>query len=85
MAAETHTPTCELEAFAAPFIQSGRYANTNEVLRAAMDALRRETLTDEQENSILEALADEAEASGLADGDIFEKIRSKYGWKPFAE
>jgi putative addiction module CopG family antidote len=85
MATETPTLASEFEDFAAPLVQSGRYANAKEVLHAAMDALRRESSTEEQENAILIALAEEGEASGLAEGDIFERIRAKYGWKPFAE
>jgi putative addiction module CopG family antidote len=80
VATETHTLASQFEAFAAPFVQSGRYASAKEVLCAAMDALRRETLTQEQENAILEALAEEGEASGIAEGDVIGRICEKYGF-----
>ena len=79
MATQSIPLLAELEEFAAPLVDSGRYANTTEVLHAAMDALRRETLTEEQENSILEALAEEGEASGIAEGDVIGRICEKHG------
>jgi Arc/MetJ-type ribon-helix-helix transcriptional regulator len=72
----------ELQTFAAPYLSSREYKDITEVLHAALAALRREK---DAEDRVCEALAEEGEASGLADGDIFEKIRLKYGWKPLAE
>jgi len=72
----------ELHAFAAPYLSSREYADITEVLHAALAALRREK---QAEDRICTALAEEGEASGLAEGDIFETIRLKYGWKPSAE
>ena len=74
MATQSTPLSAEFDEFAAPLVDSGRYANTAEVLHAAMDALRRETLTEEQENLILEALAEEGEASGIAEGDVIGRI-----------
>lgn len=81
MANQTTDLTAELNSFAAPLIEQGLYGNTAEVLHAAMDALRREMLTEEQENAILEKLAEEGEASGLAEGDVIGRICDKYSLK----
>ncbi len=64
----------EFEEFAAPLIARGRYPNSTEVLHAAMDALRRETLTEDEEDALLEAFAEEGEASGIAEGDVIGRI-----------
>lgn len=69
----------ELNSFAAPLIEQGLYGDTAEVLHAAMDALRRDMLTEEQENAILEKLAEEAEASGTAEGDVIGQICENLG------
>jgi len=79
MATQSIPLPAEFEEFAAHFVESGRYPNSTEVLHAAMDALRRETLTEEQEDSILEALAEEGEASGIAEGDVIGRICEKHG------
>lgn len=81
MANQTTDLTAELNSFAEPLIQQGLYGNTADVLHAAMDALRREILTEEQENAILERLADEAEASGEAEGDVIGEICERLGLK----
>jgi putative addiction module CopG family antidote len=80
MANQTTDLTTELNSFAAPLIEQGLYGNAADVLHAAMDALRREMLTEEQENAILEKFAEEGEASGVAEGDVIAEIRAKYGW-----
>jgi len=84
MAAQSIPLPAEFEEFAAPFVESGRYPNSTEVLYAAMHAFVRAE-DEEAYNLACIRAAEEGEASGLADGDIFERIRAKYGWKPFAE
>jgi putative addiction module CopG family antidote len=69
----------EFNAFATPFVESGRFANTTEVLHAAMEALRLAETDEERINQALIELAEEGERSGEAEGDIFETIRAKYG------
>lgn len=81
MANQTTDLTTELNSFAAPLIEQGLYGNTADVLHAAMDALRREILTEEQENAILEKLAEEGEASGQAEGDVIGRISEEYGFQ----
>ena len=68
--------SAEDSSFASQLIAEGQYSSPGEVLHAAMDALRRE----QQENHILETLAEEGEASGIYEGDVFAEIRAKYGW-----
>jgi putative addiction module CopG family antidote len=84
MATQSAPVPAEFEEFAAPYVQSGRYANATEVLHAAMTAFVRTEDEDAYNLACLRA-AEEGEASGEAEGDIFERIRAKYGWKPFAE
>jgi len=79
MATQSINLSAEFDEFAAPLIESGRYANTTEVLHAAMDALRRENMTQEEEDRILEALAEEGEASGIAEGDVMAQLREEFG------
>jgi len=79
MATQSMSVVTEFEDIAAPLIESGRYANTSEVIQAAMDALRRQTLTEAEEDKILEALAEEGEASGEAEGDVIGRICEKHG------
>ena len=81
MATENTSLASELEALAAPLIQSGRYANAKEVLHAAMDALRQSKADDLAFNEALVALAEEGEASGDAKGDVIGRIRAKYGFR----
>ena len=79
MATQTTSLATEFDEFAAPLVASGRFANTTEVLHAAMDALRRATLTQDEEDAILEILAEEGEASGEAEGDVIGRICEKHG------
>ncbi len=76
MVTESLTPVSELEAFAAPFIQSGKYATTREVLHAAMEALRKQLDEQTYDEACIRA-AEEGEASGLAEGDIFETVHAE--------
>jgi len=69
----------ELDEFAAPFVDSGLYANSTEVLHAAMDALRREQAEEDVWTPELIALAEEGEASGEAEGDVIGRLRAKFG------
>jgi len=73
-----HLPT-EFDEFAAPLVASGRYANATEVLHAAMDALLRAEVSEEAYNQACLEAAEEGEASGLAEGDVIGRIRTKYG------
>lgn len=80
MATATAAYPSEIEALTAPLIASGKYANTSEVVHAAMDALRKQLDEQAYDDACIRA-AEEGEASGLIDGDIFEMVRAKYGLK----
>jgi Arc/MetJ-type ribon-helix-helix transcriptional regulator len=80
MPVETTTLASEIESFSAPLIASGKFSTASEVVHAAMDALR-QRLADEAYDLACIKAAEEGEASGLFEGDPFERIREKYGWK----
>jgi putative addiction module CopG family antidote len=80
MATETPTLASEFEDFAAPLVQSGRYASAKEVLHAAMDALVRSELDDQAFDKACERAAEEGEASGIAEGDVIARLREKHGF-----
>jgi antitoxin ParD1/3/4 len=69
--------TPEMDRYVDKKIKSGQYANASEVLRAGLRALE----DDEKENQArLEALRNAIQAgidSGVADGDVVEKIRAR--------
>ncbi len=69
--------TPEMDRYVDAKIRSGQYANASEVLRAGLRALEE----DEKENQAkLEALRNAIQAgidSGVADGDMVEKIRAR--------
>ncbi len=78
MATQSIPLLAELDEFAAPFVDSGRYANTTEVLHAAMEALLREQAEQDVWTPELIALAEEGEASGDAEGDVIGRLRAKF-------
>jgi antitoxin ParD1/3/4 len=71
--------TSEFEEFATELVKSGRYANEAEVLRAAMTALRREECDDAAKEAFLIEAIEEGEASGIAEGDVFARVRERAG------
>ncbi|MEI9980971.1 MAG: type II toxin-antitoxin system ParD family antitoxin [Edaphobacter sp.] len=67
--------TTELDNFITSRIENGRYENASEVIRAALRGLEREEKEyDAKFAALLQAL-DEGDASGVAEGDVFERIR----------
>jgi Arc/MetJ-type ribon-helix-helix transcriptional regulator len=80
MATETTTLASEIETLTAPLIASGKFASATEVVHAAMDALHQQLDQQAYDEACVRA-AEQGEASGLAEGDIFENVRAKYGWK----
>jgi putative addiction module CopG family antidote len=79
MATQSMSLTSEFEEFATELVKSGRYANGEEVLRAAMTALRREECDDAAKEVLLIEAIEEGEASGIAEGDVFARIRERAG------
>jgi antitoxin ParD1/3/4 len=71
--------TEELDRFVAARVQSGRYANASEVVRAALRALERDEQVFEEKMAVLRKALEKGLASGVAEPGVFERIRAKYG------
>lgn len=69
--------TDELDRFVATKVKSGRYENASEVVRAGLRTLEREEQQYELKLAALRAAIDEGDASGVASGDVFRRVRTK--------
>lgn len=67
--------TPELDTFVLARVESGRFENASEVVRAALRTLEREERLYEARLEALRAAIDEGDASGVANGDVFAQIR----------
>ena len=67
--------TDELDHFVLAKVESGRYENASEVVRAALRTLEREEQQYEAKLDALRAAIDEGDASGTAEGDVFASVR----------
>jgi antitoxin ParD1/3/4 len=67
--------TDELDRFVLKKVKSGRYENASEVVRAALRTLEREEQQYEAKLAALRTAIDEGDASGIAQGDVFERVR----------
>lgn len=67
--------TDELDRFVATRIDSGRYDSASEVVRAALRTLEREESEHEARLALLRRAIDEGDASGVARGDVFARVR----------
>jgi antitoxin ParD1/3/4 len=67
--------TDELDAFVLGKVQSGRYENASEVIRAALRALERDEQEHEAKLIALRTAIDEGDASGVAKGNAFARAR----------
>ena len=67
--------TQELDSFVLARVESGRFENASEVVRAALRTLEREERVFEAKLKILRAAIDEGDASGIAEGDVFAQVR----------
>jgi antitoxin ParD1/3/4 len=67
--------TEELDHFVLTRVESGRYENASEVVRAALRTLEREERQYEAKLAKLRAAIDEGDASGIAEGDSFARVR----------
>lgn len=66
--------TVELDRFVSTRIKSGRYENASEVVRAALRTLEREEQEQRAKLKALRTAIDEGDASGIAEGDPFERV-----------
>ena len=67
--------TDQLDRFVLEKVESGRYENASEVVRAALRTLEREERHYEAKLAALRIALDEGDASGIADGDVFARVR----------
>jgi antitoxin ParD1/3/4 len=67
--------TPELEHFVVTKVKSGRYENASEVVRAGLRTLEREEQQYEAKLAALRAAIDEGDASGIAEGNVFGRVR----------
>lgn len=67
--------TVELDRFVLKKVKTGRYENASEVVRAALRTLEREERQYEAKLAALRAAIDDGDASGLIEGDAFERVR----------
>ena len=69
--------TDELDLFVLAKVKSGRYENASEVVRAALRTLEREEQRHEAKLVALRAAIDEGDASGIAEANVFARVRKK--------
>jgi antitoxin ParD1/3/4 len=67
--------TDELDHFVATKVKSGRYENASEVVRAGLRTLEREEREHEAKLAALRSAIDEGDASGIARGNVFGRVR----------
>jgi antitoxin ParD1/3/4 len=67
--------TDELDSFVLAKVESGRYENASEVVRAALRTLEREEQQFEAKLAALRPAIDEGDASGIAEGNPFTRVR----------
>jgi antitoxin ParD1/3/4 len=67
--------TQELDCYVLARVESGRFENASEVVRAALRTLEREERVFEAKLETLRAAIDEGDASGIAEGDVFAQVR----------
>ena len=69
--------TQELDRFVLTRVESGRFENASEVVRAALRTLEREERAYEAKLEALRSAIDEGDASGVAEGDVFAQVRER--------
>ena len=74
--------TDELDRFVLSKVESGRYENASEVVRAALRTLEREEQQYELKLTALRAAVDEGDTSGIAEGNVFARLREKLDLTP---
>jgi antitoxin ParD1/3/4 len=69
--------TEDLERFVSTKVKSGRYENASEVVRAGLRALEREEMEYEARLAALRKAIAIGDASGIARGDVFARVKRK--------
>jgi len=67
--------TEELDRFVLSKVESGRYENASEVIRAALRNLERQEQEFQAKLTTLRSAIDDGDSSGLARGDVFAQAR----------
>lgn len=67
--------TDELDRFVLAKVKTGRYENASEVVRAALRTLERDEQQYEAKLAALRVAIDEGDASGIAKGNVFARVR----------
>ena len=67
--------TDELDRFVVAKVESGRYENASEVVRAALRTLEREEQQYEIKLAALKSAIDAGDSSGVAEGNSFARVR----------
>ena len=67
--------TEELDQFVLAKVESGRYENASEVVRAALRTLEREEQEYEAKLATLRTAIDDGDTSGVAEGDPCARVR----------
>ena len=67
--------TNDLDHFVARKVKSGRYENASEVVRAGLRTLEREEQQHELKLAALRSAIDQGDASGIARGNVFGRVR----------
>ena len=67
--------TNELERFVLEKVKSGEHENASEVVRAALRTLEREEQQFEAKLAALRTAIDAGDASGVAEGNSFQRVR----------
>ncbi len=76
--------TPELDNFVLDRVESGRFENASEVVRAALRTMEREEHVHEAKLAALRKAIDEGDASGVAKGDVFAQVRKALKLKKIA-
>ncbi|MEO7651044.1 MAG: type II toxin-antitoxin system ParD family antitoxin, partial [Bryobacteraceae bacterium] len=71
--------TDELERFVLKKVKSGRYEDASDVVRAALRTLEREEQQYEAKLRALRVAIDDGDASGIAHGNAFTRVRERLG------
>jgi len=70
--------TDELDGFVLARVESGRYENASEVVRAALRTLEREEHQYEAKLAALRSAIDAGDGSGVAEGNPFDRVRKTF-------
>ena len=67
--------TDELDRFVAAKVKTGRYENVSEVIRSALRSLERDEREHRAKLAAIRAAVDAGDASGIAKGNVFARVR----------